>query len=231
MFLSRVRVVTEGLDRMALLNLMAGDAYSNHQLLWRMFTEMADREFLFRQEMEHEQLPPEADPRGLPVFYVVSDVQPTPVSGLLQTETKPLVPQLSVGDMLAFRLRANPTVSRKKAGEKRSRRHDVLMDAKKQCHEDQIHDPMAIQASMEKAALKWLAAQSGKSGFNLESVPQVSGYRQHVLRRKGRDIRFSSVDYEGLLTVAEPNRFVDMLGKGLGKSKAFGCGLMMVRRA
>ena len=58
---------------------------------------------------------------------------------------------------------------------------------------------------------------------------QVSAYSQERTAVKG--IRYSTVDFQGLLQITDPQRFKAMLFKGLGPSKAFGCGLMLVRRA
>lgn len=231
MYLSRVRVATEGLDRSALLALMAGDAYGNHQLLWQLFTDQPERNFLFRQETESEQMSSASDPRGLPLFYVLSEVDPISVPGLLQAETKTLAPDLKQGDRLVFRLRANPTVARKQEGRERSVRHDVLMDAKRQSQQAGVTSSAAVVDAMNHAARYWLSQRGEAAGFDLEAEPQVSGYRQHALRRKGRNIRFSSIDYEGVLTVSSPERFSQTLFQGLGRSRAFGCGLMLVRRA
>ncbi|WP_303287916.1 type I-E CRISPR-associated protein Cas6/Cse3/CasE [Marinobacter sp. SS8-8] len=230
MYLSRVRVTTEGLDRKCLVSLLSGDAYANHQLLWRLFGDATERSFLFRQETEQDQLSPDHNPRGLPLFYVLSEQVPTAVPGLLELETKPFSPALATGDQLTFRLRANPTISRKTESG-RSARHDVLMDAKSWCKHHGVNDRSEVQSHMVDAAITWLNNQSEKSGFNMVSAPQLTGYRQHAIRRKGTEIRFSSIDYEGVLTVTHPERFKDMLCRGLGRSKAFGCGLMMVRRA
>lgn len=230
MYISRVRVATEGLDRRKLLSLLSGDAYSNHQLLWRLFPDAPHRSFLFRQETEANQLRPEDRPRGLPLFYVLSEERPVTVPGLLEPESKPFSPVLVAGDRLTFRLRANPTISRKtEAG--RSVRHDVLMDAKTQCRQQGVDRLEDISQRMEVAAIRWLDSRSGKAGFTLESAPQVTGYRQHASRRKGTDIQFSSIDYEGVLKVTDSDLFIRTLCQGLGKSKAFGCGLMLVRRA
>ncbi len=43
-------------------------------------------------------------------------------------------------------------------------------------------------------------------------------------------IRFSTLDFEGILTVENTNEFTRMLFAGIGPAKAFGCGLMLVRR-
>ena len=230
MHLSRVTVATQTLNRHALLNLMAGDAYSNHQLLWRLFTDQPQRNFLFRQEIEQEQLSG-ASSRGLPLFYVLSTEPPNDVPGLLETQTKPFEPKLNRGDALAFKLRANPTVARKREGHRNSARHDVLMDAKVQCRRDNIITPDEQANPMNSAAIAWLDERAEQAGFQLVSAPQVTGYRQHSVARRDREIRFSSVDYDGLLTVLDPEVFKQTLGCGLGHSRAFGCGLLMIRRA
>jgi CRISPR system Cascade subunit CasE len=38
------------------------------------------------------------------------------------------------------------------------------------------------------------------------------------------------VTFEGLLRVTDGNAFVSLLKNGLGPAKAFGCGLMLVKR-
>lgn len=42
-------------------------------------------------------------------------------------------------------------------------------------------------------------------------------------------IQFSSVDYTGMLTVTDPGLFLQRLSQGYGKSRAFGCGLMLIK--
>lgn len=41
--------------------------------------------------------------------------------------------------------------------------------------------------------------------------------------------QFSSVDYTGMLTVTDPGLFLQRLSQGYGKSRAFGCGLMLIK--
>ena len=230
MYISRVRVATERLDRMALLKLLSGDAYSSHQLLWRLFPNESQRPFLFRQEMEDEQLAANEGPRGLALFYLVSTDEPVCVPSLLEVNSKPYSPKLIAGEQLFFRLRANPTIARKQPGEKRSRRHDVLMDAKWQWRQGGESSPESLRMVMDDCAIQWLADRSKGLGFELVSAPQVSGYRQHLWSRRHRQIKFSSIDYEGVLTVTDPELFSHTLFAGMGRSRAFGCGLLMVKR-
>ncbi|WP_026321270.1 type I-E CRISPR-associated protein Cas6/Cse3/CasE [Arhodomonas aquaeolei] len=231
MYLSRVRVAPEGLGPKALQMLVQGDAYGNHQLLWRLFPDdHAERPFLFRQELERDSHTV-AEPRGLPLFYVLSTAEPRSVPGLLDCESRAFEPRLRTGQCLAFRLRANPVVARREEGRRRSRHHDVLMDAKRQARHDGVTEPPAIQAHMDEAARRWLGdeSRSDRAGYRLPAVPQVSGYRQHAYRRRGREIRFSSVDYEGIIEVTSPERFRTTLAEGIGRSRAFGCGMWMIR--
>lgn len=231
MYLSRVRVATEGLTMEALGHLMRADAYGNHQLLWRLFPDAGSRPFLFRQELErHARSMPE--PRGMPLFYVLSRVEPEPVPGLLDCEVKPFQPQLHAGEELAFRLRANPVVARREEGRKNARHHDVLMDAKREARASGTTDRTEVRERMESAACRWLSDvdRQARAGYRLLAEPRVNGYRQHAYRRKRREIRFSSVDYEGVLEVADPERFLRSLTQGIGRSRAFGCGMWMIRR-
>jgi CRISPR system Cascade subunit CasE len=58
----------------------------------------------------------------------------------------------------------------------------------------------------------------------------ASAYQQHLLRKKGNtNIRFSSIDFAGNLTVTDPEKFKQVLFSGIGPAKAFGCGLMLVK--
>ena len=66
---------------------------------------------------------------------------------------------------------------------------------------------------------------------NDEVDTSVDAYRQQQLRRENSRqlIQFSSVDYTGMLTVTDPGLFLQRLSQGYGKSRAFGCGLMLIK--
>ncbi len=193
-----------------------GEPYRDHALIWRLFPgDGMARDFLFRR-LEDERS-----------FYVVSARPPQPDSGLFQIRSKPYAPQLEQGAWLRFDLRANPTVSlRQEDG--RSRRHDVLMHAK---HEASVEQRGQLRQVLDAAGRDWLLARAERWGLSIraESVLQ-NGYQQQRLRRKGRTIEYSSLDYQGLAEVTDPQRLRQALLEGVGHSKGFGCGLLLVRR-
>jgi len=60
---------------------------------------------------------------------------------------------------------------------------------------------------------------------------QVSAYQWHALPEKGKTAGFSSVDLTGKLRVTDVAGFEQALFNGIGRSKAFGCGLLSVAKA
>jgi CRISPR system Cascade subunit CasE len=172
-------------------------------------------------------------------------------------EPKPYSPDIRKGDRLAFKLRANPILTAKserseleieawrdsregrglkeKSVTKKRVRHDVVMAAKQEMDWKSRADaerPTLSQLAYEEGK-KWLLAKTETSGWDFdvedEEGLRVDGYR--TWRSLGRKrITLSTLDFEGTLTVKDPNRFTKILLSGLGPAKAFGCGLMLVRR-
>ncbi|MEX1216493.1 type I-E CRISPR-associated protein Cas6/Cse3/CasE [Saccharospirillum sp.] len=229
MFLSRIKpepgfVVSQLTERAN-----AGDAYAQHQLLWQLFASHKNRDFLFRYEQSAQGL----------CYYVLSSSEPEQTVSGISLSCKPFKPKLSVGDVLAYNLRANPTRMLKAAQEgKRGQRVDVLMHAKHLAREaGEASDE--IEALQYQAARDWLTSSHRQNAMGVEfiSEPEVTEYQQHQVRKasngKGHNglIQFSSVNFQGLLRVVEPSRLIDSLNQGIGRAKSMGCGLMMIRRA
>lgn len=206
-----------------------GDAYAQHQLLWQLFPGQDERDFLYRFEQT----------RHGPCYYVLSRVSPDVGLDGLKVDCKPFQPKLSEGDRLAYSLRANPTrMLRSPEPDGRGKRVDVLMHAKKSI-QNRDYTPVELETVQFQAARDWLAepGRLDRLGIELLTEPQVSGHRQHrVQPRKrsksdGKAIQFTSVDFDGVLAVRDPDRFVEEINRGIGRAKSFGCGLIMIRRA
>ena len=94
-----------------------------------------------------------------------------------------------------------------------------------------------IKARVDDALEKWFIRQGERHGFlvarddNEQCKLQNSSYLWHSIKaQKGRNSGFSSVDFTGSLIIADVQKFRNALFKGIGPSKSFGCGLMLVRR-
>lgn len=197
---------------------MMGGDYGLHRALWQLFSDGPDRErdFLFHQRSER----PDS-------CFVVSCRPPRPAEDW-SLQTREYRPQLKPGQRLAFALRANPTVARSRDG-RHSARHDVVFDARRQAQASGT--AMSLAAAEQQAGYGWLESRGRACGFELEQA-RASGYRRRQLhrRRQGRLILFSTLDYEGVLHVTDPERLQRTLLQGIGPAKAFGCGLLLVRR-
>jgi len=199
---------------------MAHAPYGMHQWLWKFFGDDADaaRDFIYRRhDIDH-----------LPRVYIVSTRPPVAYSEDWEIQTRTYAPQLTVGQRLSFVLCANPVVS-KKGVDGKSRRHDVVMQAKK----DALPGARAPSAELvEQTCLAWLQSRAAKAGFELVGAT-VDAYRQQQAskRAQGDAIKFSSVEFSGELVVRDAAVFQQTLVTGLGHAKAFGCGLMLVKNS
>ncbi|NVN31737.1 type I-E CRISPR-associated protein Cas6/Cse3/CasE, partial [Endobacter medicaginis] len=74
--------------------------------------------------------------------------------------------------------------------------------------------------------------QGGEAGFEPLGGVAVDGYeRRRVPRASGPPAVFGVLDFDGELRVTDPARFLARLAGGFGRARAFGCGLMLIRRS
>jgi CRISPR system Cascade subunit CasE len=128
-------------------------------------------------------------------------------------ETKsyePFLAHLQQGQEWRFRLRANPTHSRKRPEAPQER--GVIR---------------ACATSDEQK--KWLAERADKHGFSLKDFEvvdrNVSGFK-----RQERTVTLHIATFEGLLKVEEPALLREALTSGIGRAKAYGCGLLTLAK-
>ena len=110
------------------------------------------------------------------------------------------------GQVLAFRLRANPTVKRTVGGRKKR---------------------LGLYREEEQRA--WLARKAELGGFGLLSVrarkdPDANGW----LRRgeKRHKLKLHAVRFDGQLQVTDPQRLREAVRRGVGSGKGLGFGLL-----
>ncbi|MGP3724330.1 type I-E CRISPR-associated protein Cas6/Cse3/CasE [Cereibacter sphaeroides] len=208
---------------------------AQHNLLWSVFADGPDRrrDFLWREE-----------PDGS--FLTLSARKPTETDLFQPHRIREFAPQLSVGDRLEFQLRCNATRTEKtgalSTGGKEKKRHiDLVMDMLHALPgRRDLPDGSESHRAPERMRLArevgqaWLSRQGDKAGFRVldaevldYSTEVLSGYRGP---RKGQP-QFGILDLAGRIELTEPSGFLNALGRGFGRAKAFGCGLMLIRRA
>jgi len=129
-------------------------------------------------------------------------------------EVRQCQPQHSKGQKLRFRLRANPSVKKKREGKKNSAR---------------------VGLTKPEEQLAWLERKAEQGGFRVLALESARGGYQHS--RRSREIDPSrhvhmGVSYEGILSVADVDQFNrHTLPEGIGPAKAYGFGLLSVAPA
>jgi CRISPR system Cascade subunit CasE len=175
---------------------------AHHRLIWAAFAgEPEARRDFLWREM------------GQGSFLVLSARQPASSALFEPPEVTEFAPHLRAGDQLAFVLRANAARTVTEAdGKKRHR--DVVMEA---LHGVPAGDRAEVRMALaQDAGAAWLAGQGARAGFMVLRA-DVSAYRV--------------VDLEGAIVVTDPALFQPKLVQGFGRAKAFGCGLMLIRRS
>lgn len=224
LFLSRIALRRDG-SAAALARLLVPDggaaprSAAGHHLLWSLFADSPDRkrDFLWREE-------------GPGRFLTLSAREPVDSHDLFRVEPKAFEPALRAGDRLRFALRANPVVAVPGARGERGKRADVVMQ---KLHAIPPGDrAMARETIIPEAGRAWLARQGERHGFAPDGEVGVDGYETVRLPRPGaRPVQYGVLDFEGLLVVRDPAAFLAQLAEGFGRARAFGCGLMLIRRA
>jgi len=194
----------------------AGNPYEHHRRIWRLFPgepselrhgrEAERTGFLFRLE---ENRP------GCPGRVLIQSVRsPQPADGITLIATRTINPQPTGGQRLAFLLTANPikNIKDEQIAQKPAKRRDTCR----------------VPLIREQEQQDWLARKLAGAA-EIEAV-SVLPHQPIFFRRGNRAGKLVTVTFEGVLRVDDPLALVDRLRNGIGPAKAFGCGLLLVRR-
>ena len=124
-------------------------------------------------------------------------------------QTKPIddhLASLTTGLVIAYRVVLNPV--------KISRRSDT--------------ETRTVIPSDERAA--WWASLASKMGLRLHEAPALTGLQDRYLRRSGTRFPLYSVRVDGVAEIVNPDLLRAAAADGIGRAKAWGCGLLTVAR-
>ena len=128
--------------------------------------------------------------------------------------TREIQPRPAAGQRLAFVLTANPIKTIV----------DAQLDAKLGKQSGKCRVPLI----KEEEQRQWLLRKLADAG-TVEAV-SVLPHAPTYFRKGSRGGKLVTVTFEGVLNVTNPDCLVGFLENGIGPAKAFGCGLLLVRR-
>ena len=194
--------------------------YVTHQLVADLFPDRPDRGYLYRTTRER--------PGGVEVL-VLSDGSPRapheipihPYGATVHVESKPFAPRLRPGMELDFEVLLNATTETAGA-DGRKRRTDVW-DAVLAADRNDARSPHDVYGAYLRRKLDGTA----------EVLDARITARNQVRARRGdrkEAIIFIAANVIGTLRVTDPDRLMEAVGAGIGRAKAFGCGLLCLSR-
>ncbi len=137
-----------------------------------------------------------------------------PFDPLPNPAVKPMDLPLRAGQVLNFRLCANPTLKKVRRDENGE-------------HLNSNRVPLV----REDEQIKWLQKRAETGGFKLLGAAVSQSQSQKIRKQKGeKPITLYTVQFDGYLEVTQPDRLLAAVKNGIGPSKAFGCGLLSLAR-
>lgn len=210
------------------------DPYQMHRTLCKAWTQnLDDTAAKIALENARPLFRLDETPQGAMMLLVQSQLEPDwsflDGGGYLQrsAQTKTFAPQIAVGQTLTFRLRANPTKCAVAPGQKtgRGKRVGIFKESERR---------------------DWLLRQAARCGFEIPVVGELE-YEAPVHDFRLTDEKatraapegparctqavLSAALFEGRLIVRDADEFLKHLENGIGPAKAFGFGLLSLKRA
>jgi CRISPR system Cascade subunit CasE len=195
--------------------------YLIHQAVADLFGDRGDRGYVYRELGTDDDVV---------TVLILSTDPPLPISELsspshrrvLSVESKPFVPELTPGQVVDYEIRVNATKIVWDRETNTKQRKDVW-DAVWRADPSTPSSPHDLYGA-------WLSSK-------LTAVAEVLAARVtergEVRARRGAGdtcARFIAANIIGSLRVVEPNGLLSSMVDGLGRARAFGCGLMCLSR-
>lgn len=231
------------------------DSYGQHKMLWDLFSDNPERkrDFLYRFEfvsgVPTYYTVSEREPVDAKGLWDISSKEYTPklepgdrlafklrVNPVLSAKQERSAEELAAWQKSRAERGLPSSRSMERGWTQKVTRHDVVMEAKTRIDFKNLPSEKRshVATLIQEAGLEWIMAKGKESGFSvIESGTRADGYVQHrFFKRHGsKPVTYSTLEFDGILTVTEPVRFVEKcLFSGIGPAKGFGCGLMLVRR-
>ncbi|MDR0991375.1 MAG: type I-E CRISPR-associated protein Cas6/Cse3/CasE [Ruminococcus sp.] len=125
--------------------------------------------------------------------------------------------KINTGDVYRFRLRANPVI-------KYGNKIEAIASPNEHTAED------IKNGASPNTQRNWLTSRAASLGFSLrgDDFLVVKTEWVKVIKQGNKPFSFKSAEYEGVLTVTDAELFRQTMMRGIGREKAYGCGLLTV---
>ena len=222
--------------RHRLLDLQGDLGYALHALLHAAFGEHAPQPFRYLDAEQGLLAYTRLNAAELAQHAALADSDVAAALGLGQTlhhtgmSARPFPTQWAVGHTLGFEVRVRPIIREGKTGRER----DAFLSA--------IEKSGGNELDRSEVYVQWLRDLLRRQGGAELIEAGVTRYQQLGVTRKSQksssdDARHSSLVsgpdavLAGQLRVADPQAFAQLLARGVGRHRAFGFGLLLLRSA
>lgn len=128
-----------------------------------------------------------------------------------------LMERIEAGQRWQFRLRANPV-------------HSIKQSNSLHTHEKTKRGKVYAHVTVHQQE-QWLLERALKYGFSLhEGSFRVVQQEVRQFLRQRKPVTLGIATFEGILEVTDVAMFLRALARGIGRAKAYGCGLLTIAR-
>ena len=139
---------------------------------------------------------------------------------------KPMPTSWRKGLRLGFEILIRPVVRCARGSENAGRERDAFQA------EAERHPKGRMKRNREEVYSNWLSDRLGRRGARLEEARLISFQRVRVVRK----LRWPASEgpeavMRGSIIVTEPSQFTDLVARGIGRHRAYGYGMVLLRPA
>lgn len=144
-------------------------------------------------------------------------------------EDKKMPSAWQAGQRFAFEVRACPVI-------RRGRERDAFLAALDQAKENQLQPPGRVEVYLDWLERRFSDRPGGRAAELIRDRLDLKGFRRvRTLRRSikgkpdGRIVERPDALFTGELVIRDPAGFADLLARGVGRHRAFGFGMLLLR--
>ncbi len=210
--------------------------YALHALLCSAFGDLTPKPFHYLGGRQGLLAYTSADLENLRLNAALATPDVARALGLDALDARPFPTVWKTGQRLGFELRVRPVVRSKEGGERDAFLHAInpAVDSEKDAKNGSLAERTAVYTDWlgKQLAVDGAAeiAETRMESFKLTRVLRKAGNGENG-KRKTTSIAGPDVVFKGQLLVGDPEAFHRLLARGVGRHRAFGFGMLLLRPA